>query len=157
MDLRKLATAFNALSPVPATLVAGCAALNAQTTPAVAIDVPATWVRDTLAQTGEWGALMVAIDPGTTATTQVRAVIHNLKILVDTNATFKTSQTAIQQDVTASLSGLQSAGLIASTTVTACEALWAGSPQPVWPETIIPAHLQMCQRAALISNSIPVS
>ena len=157
MDLQKLAAAYLALSPAPASLVAGCAALNAQTTPSVAIDVPATWVRDVLAQTGEWGALMVAIDPGTTASAQIRAVIHNLKTLVDTDATFKTSRPAIQQDVTASLSALQSAGLIASTTVATCQALWVGPAQPAWRETIIPAHLQMCQNAGLLSHSIPVS
>ena len=158
MNIQKLAAAFNALFPVPASLVAACATLNAQVTPAVAVDVPATAVRDLMAKTGEWGALMVAIDPGTTAPTSVRAIIHNLKTMVDTGGVFGTSEPSVQSDVTAALSALNSAGLIASSTVTACQALWAGSPQPVWfPEAVIPAHLQMAQRAGLISNTIPVS
>lgn len=158
MNIQTLAAAFNALSPVPVSLVAACATLNAQTTPAVPVDVPATSVRNLMAKTGEWGALMVAIDPGTTAPTTIRAVIHNLKTMVDTGGEFGTSQISVQSDVTTALSALSSAGLIAASTVTACQALWAGAPQPVWfPEAVIPAHLQMAQRAALISNSIPVA
>lgn len=158
MNIPVLASAFNALSPVPASLVEACGILNAQTTPAVPVDVPATVVRDLLTQTGEWGALLVAIDPGTTAPNQIRAIIHNLKTLVDTNGVFKTSNQTVQSAVKSSLTALNSAGFISSGTVTACEALWTGAPQPVrYPEAVIPAHLQMAQRAGLISTAIPVS
>ena len=155
--IQELAAAFNALTPTPASLVAACGVLNAQENPASAVDVPATAVRDVLATTGEWGGLMVAIKPNSTVASGVQAVVENLKTLVDTGAVLRTSQPAIQTAAQQSLNVLLSAGLIASGTTTLLEGLWAGSATPIWtPEVVLPAHLQMCQRAGLISSTIPV-
>lgn len=131
--------AYNAISPAPASDQAAADTLNAQTV-TVTVNVPATSVRDYLLTTGEWGALMVQIQPGTTATATIQGIIHMLKTLVDTNAIVQATVPQVQASVSGWLSQLQSAGLLAASTVTALEAMWSVTG-PKWVPTISAADI----------------
>ena len=133
-------SAYAALSPAPATLTDAVAALNAQTQ-AASVDVPASAVRDYLSVTGEWGALMLAIQSGSTATAQVQGIIQSLNTLVASNATVQSSNATVRSSVTAWLGALQSASLLSSSTVAALEAMWTQN-LPVWSPPLTVGDLQ---------------
>ena len=132
--------AYQALSPAPATLADAVAVMNAQTQPA-SVNVPATAVRDYLLTTGEWGALMLAIQPGSTATQQVQGIILSLKTLVDTGATVQSSIAVVRSSVTGWLGAMQTAGLLSAATVAALEAMWTQNV-PVWSPPLTVGDLQ---------------
>ena len=135
-----IAAAYSALSPVPASLTIAAALLNAQAA-SLTVDVPAAAVRDYLLTTGEWGSLMLAIAPGSIASTAIQAIVLSLKTLVDTGATIHATIPAVQTSAKAWLGDLQSASLISTTTVAGLEALWTQTAS-VWPQILSVGDLQ---------------
>lgn len=135
----QIKTAYQALSPLPATLTDAVNQLNAQTASGY-VDVPAAAIRDVLLTTGEWGGLVVASSAATTAS-GIAAIIESLRTLVTTNGTVRATQAAVRSKVPSWLGDLQTAGLLASGTVSALEGMMTAT-LPVWAPALQVADLQ---------------
>ncbi len=155
----QLASAFNALSPTPTSLISACETLNAQTVP-VTIDVPTSAVAAVLALSGSMTALMnwAAAPPAGAATEAVQAAT----LLVFTFEhdtllpTFQMSISSVASKMEADLTALVSASVLTTADQTAVLAL-ASQTVPAWQLPIIVDNLQALQRAGMISSAIPVA
>ena len=163
-NLSALATAFNAISPTPATLVAAVPTLNAQTT-TQAIDVPVQSLAAYLGENMKMAPFLAwaASPPAGASAASIMAAAELAFALQHSGLvpSFAMSNPTIATQMEAALSALVSpgtgvAGPITATDQSAILAL-ASRTVSIWPEPVIPAHLQMAQRAGLISNTIPVS
>ena len=163
-NLTALAAAFNAISPVPATLDAAVPTLNAQTTMQV-VDVPVQAIAAYLGANMKMAAFLAwaASPPSGASAASIEAAAELAFVFQHPNLvpSFAMSNPTVATQMEAALSALVSpgtgvAGPITATDQSAILAL-ASRTVSIWPEPVIPAHLQMAQRAGLISNSIPVA
>ena len=161
----QLAAAFNALSPVPATLSAGCVTLNAQTT-SQTVNIAWPAIRDVLMNDFDWGALtQVAETPvggtlpaGAVQTVAIQAAAMALRECCIYGGTFAASNTTDWNKLVAAANLLTPAnvGAISSASASAVVALRT-AVVPTWSPPVQVAQLQSAQAAGLISNSIPVT
>ncbi len=171
-NLTTLAAAFNALSPVPATLEAAAGdpqnpapgTLNAQTT-TQAMDVPVQSVAGYLGAAMKLaGFLSWAAAPPSGASTASIAAAAELAFAFEHPQlvpTFAMSIPSIASQMQGALAALVSPGTgitgpIATADQTAILAM-ASRTVSIWPEPVEVSHLQMAQREGLISTAIPVS
>jgi len=143
----QLAAAYNALSPVPASLSDACAALNAQTT--TLTNQPITWLATKkiarIASTGDWSRIVArsrqvpALPPVTATDVAILAAINaeqseDADILDPTN-------TAQWDAFQAGISALEASGDLTSATAAAIVAL-ATVVMPTWQPAVTPGDLQ---------------
>ncbi len=124
----EIAAAYRALSPVPASLAAAAATLNAQTVPAV-LDVTTAAIDSVIVPTGEayaitaLGAKALSGASPPTSGDQVIIAAWNVNRMLTQLQTIATSNPAVLTPVQNALSGLQSAGVLSSASAAAILAL----------------------------------
>ena len=161
-NLTALAAAFNAISPVPATLDAAVPTLNAQTT-TQAIDVPVQAIAAYLGANMKMASFLAwAASPPSGASAASLAAADELAFAFQHSGlvpSFAMSNPNVATQMEAALAALVDPGTniaapITSADQTAILAL-ASRTVSVWPEPVQVAHLQMAQRAGLIAAGIP--
>ena len=154
-DNAALAAAFNAISPATATLQAGAATLNAQTTTET-VDVPVGTVEGYLRTNMLMGGLQrfVANPPTGAPAALVEGLGELLGMLASPHVqVVQMTNPTVAGAVGQILSGAVSAGLMTSAQETALMAL-ATPTANVWQPPVQIADLQRIQRAGLIPAGI---
>ena len=160
---QQIGAAWSALSPTPATLVAGCATLNAQTAP-VMVDVPVQAVAAYLGANMKLASFMAwaAAPPAGASATSIGAAAelafafeHPRLVPV-----FALSISTIAAQMEAALEALVSPGSGVTGPITAADqtAILALASQtvPVWSPPLMVSDLQAAVAAGLIPSTIPV-
>lgn len=157
-----LAAAFNALSPVPASLVAECVALNAQTT-TKAVDVPVQAIAAYLGANMKLASFLVwvAAPPAGASAASIGAAGELAFAFEHPQLvpSFDMSIPTIATQMEGALAALVSPGSGVTGPITAADqtALLALASQTVlaWQPPVMVADLQAAQEAGLISKTIP--
>lgn len=158
----QLAAAFNALSPVPATLADGVKVLEAQTTQ-IAVDVPVQSVAGYLGNAMKLaGFLAWAASPPTGASTASIAAAQELAFAFQHPQLFPTfymSNPTTATQMQGALAALVSPGSGVAGPITAADQAaiigLAAQTVPVWQPALQIVDLQRVQRAGAISAMIP--
>lgn len=157
----QLAAAFNALSPVPATLVAAYKAFDAQTV-SQPVDVPVQAVAGYLGANMKLGSFLAwaAAPPAGASAASIAAAAELAFAFMHPQLvpSFAISNPTIAAQMEGALAALVSPGVAAPIAAADQAAILAMGVRTVkvWQPDVHVAHLQMAQKAGLISAAIPV-
>jgi len=160
-----VAAAFNALSPVPASLAAGVVSLNTQTTTLTGQNISTQAAFDILesSATGDWAKIVLrsrgtlsGSSPPTATDNAVSAAIEATVLLQSGEATIETSNAGVAALLSSWLSALVTSGDMSSASEAAILAMTSVT-SPAWQPPLEIADLQACQAQGFISSSIAVN